>query len=129
MLSEPKRKQKNITYLHQFVVANHMLVSHIATLSYYTRSLKPEYITADYQPLITTSDQALQRAYDIIEGKETAIQVPPPVKVRTRLLDERIDEMMKERQEEIKKKLSHMEKYFTKLLSMFLQINATIRHN
>lgn len=102
MLSEPKSKQKNITYLHQFVVANHMLVSHIATLSYYTRSLKPEYITADYQPLITTSEQALQRALEIIEGKETTLQVSPSINVQARLLDNRIDEMMKERQEEIK---------------------------
>ncbi len=101
MLSEPKRKQKNVTYLHQFVVASHMLVSHIATLSYYTRSLKPEYITGDYQPLITTSNNALQHACAIIAGTETAIIAAPPVTVQARLLDARIHEMMSKRQEEI----------------------------
>ena len=105
MLSEPKRKQKNVTYLHQFVVASHMLVSHIATLSYYTRSLKPEYITADYQPLITTSNNALKNSCEIIDGKETNIPGAPPVAVQARLLDTRINEMMNKRQEEIKQGL------------------------
>ena len=39
MLSEPKSKQKNSKELHQFVVLNHMLTSHIATLAYYVRPL------------------------------------------------------------------------------------------
>ena len=39
VLSEPKSKQKNIRWLHQFVVTSHMLTSHIATLAYYSSSL------------------------------------------------------------------------------------------
>lgn len=38
MLSEPKRKQIGIEKIHQFVVLNHMLTSHIATLSFYIQS-------------------------------------------------------------------------------------------
>lgn len=38
MLTEPKRKQIGINTIHQFVVLNHMLTSHIATLSFYIQS-------------------------------------------------------------------------------------------
>jgi uncharacterized membrane protein YccC len=35
MLSEPRNQQKSIPEMHQFVVSNHMLTSHVATLAYY----------------------------------------------------------------------------------------------
>jgi uncharacterized membrane protein YccC len=35
MLSEPRRQQRQAEPLYQFVVSNHMLTTHIATLSYY----------------------------------------------------------------------------------------------
>ena len=39
ILSEPGNKRKLADRMHQFVVSNHMLTSHIATLAYYTASL------------------------------------------------------------------------------------------
>ncbi|HLY70104.1 MAG TPA: hypothetical protein VKR53_10285, partial [Puia sp.] len=41
MLSEPKTKQKKIREVHQFVVANHMLTSGIATLSLFRQQTQP----------------------------------------------------------------------------------------
>ncbi|HVS95691.1 MAG TPA: FUSC family membrane protein [Puia sp.] len=38
MLSEPRSRQKSVPEMHQFVVANHMLTSHVATLAYYSES-------------------------------------------------------------------------------------------
>ncbi len=59
MLSEPRSKQKDARSMHQFVVSNHMLTSHIATLAYYAPSLAagglPPFageVSPDYGPVI-----------------------------------------------------------------------------
>jgi uncharacterized membrane protein (TIGR01666 family) len=67
MLSEPKNKQKNIAYLHQFVVSNHMLTSHIATLAYYAKPPEKELQTADYSPFIQATLTRLNNAKAILE--------------------------------------------------------------
>jgi len=121
MLSEPKRKQKNAEELHQFVVANHMLASHIATLSYYADSVQPEYITEDYMPLITATTQALQQALGTLENekqsKDLIIKTDPD---QIRLLSQRINELVSKRQEELK--LGQMETNTRKTLSEFKSI-------
>lgn len=121
MLSEPKRKQKNAEQLHQFVVANHMLASHIATLSYYADSVQPEYITEDYMPLITATTQTLQQALDTLEGekqsKDLIIKTDPN---QIRLLSQRINELVSKRQEELKQ--GQMETNTRKTLSEFKSI-------
>src|SRR5207248_1050717 len=66
MMAEPKNKQKNIQQLHQFVVLNHMLTSHIATLSYYVKPLSEKYASADFAPLINNTVSKLEDAEKII---------------------------------------------------------------
>ncbi|MES2371718.1 MAG: FUSC family membrane protein [Bacteroidota bacterium] len=121
MLSEPKRKQKNPEQLHQFVVANHMMASHIATLSYYADTVQPEYITEDYRPLITATLQALQQSLDTLEGKEKAkdliIKTDPE---QIRLLGQRINALVSQRQEELKQ--GQLETSTRKTLSDFKSI-------
>jgi uncharacterized membrane protein YccC len=123
MLSEPKRKQKNAKQLHQFVVANHMLASHIATLSYYADSVQAEYITDDYRPLITATTQALQRSLDLLDeekkkqDKDLAINTDPE---QIRLLSQRINQLVTKRQEEVK--AGQMETNTRKTLSEFKSI-------
>jgi uncharacterized membrane protein YccC len=121
MLSEPKRKQKNAEQLHQFVVANHMLASHIATLSYYADSVQPAYISEDYRPLITATTQALQRSLDMISeekiSKDLIINTDPE---QIRLLSQRINELVSKRQEELK--AGQMETNTRKTLSDFKSI-------
>src|ERR1700712_5220477 len=118
MLSEPKRKQRNIEYLHRFVVAVHMLVSHIATLAYYTPSLKPALITEDYQPLINSSNTALEHALNIVMGDEK--KAAPANNTPARLIDTRINEMIRKRQEELEQ--GQLESETRKELSDFKSI-------
>jgi uncharacterized membrane protein YccC len=76
MLSEPRRKQKNITEMHQFVVANHMLTSHIATLAYYMEPFAARYADAAYSPVVEDIVCRLEQAADVLEDKVTAIPRP-----------------------------------------------------
>jgi uncharacterized membrane protein (TIGR01666 family) len=120
MLSEPKSKQKNIEYLHQFVVAVHMLNAHIATLSYYIESLQAEYISEDYTPVINASTQTLQQAKKILEQK-TGDEIPSkPDMAQIRILDQRVNELVRKRQEELR--AGKMESDTGKLLSTFKSI-------
>ncbi|GAC1395241.1 MAG: FUSC family membrane protein [Sediminibacterium sp.] len=121
MLSEPRSKQKNSNYIHQFVVANHMLVSHIATLSYYSDSLDPQYIMEDYLPLIDASTLNLQSALGNINGNTGgATALPVKDKEDMRLLDQRINALMRQRQEELKQ--GQMETKTREVLSQFKSI-------
>lgn len=123
MLSEPKRKQKNAKELHRFVVANHMLASHIATLSYYVDDVRPEYISQDYHPLITATIQALQRALQRLDedakkpDKDLVINTDPE---QIRLLGQRINQLVSRRQEELRS--GQMETDTRMLLSGFKSI-------
>jgi uncharacterized membrane protein (TIGR01666 family) len=121
MLSEPKSKQKNVKEIHRFVVASHMLTSHIATLSYYAGSLQPEYIMNDYRPLITATTHALQQALDALEeekkNKDLILNADPE---QVRLLGQRINQLVNKRQEELK--LGQMETDTRKTLSEFKSI-------
>jgi uncharacterized membrane protein YccC len=69
MLAEPKSKQKNIKQLHQFVVLNHMLTSHIATLSSYVMPLSAKFASPDFVPLVNNAVARLEDAENIIEEK------------------------------------------------------------
>ncbi len=120
MLSEPRRKQKNAEYLHQLVVAIHMLNSHIATLSYYADSLAPEYISDDYIPLIHSSTAALQQAEQSVNAAgETFVPVKTE-NAQVRLLDQRVNELVRKRQDEIR--AGQMDTATGRLLSTFKSI-------
>jgi len=101
MLSEPKSKQKNIQQLHQFVVSNHMLTSHIATLAYYIDSLQQQYIMDDYKPLINASVTYLEQSLQMIKSEEQAEKGVPQENTQVHLLDQKINVLMRKRQEEI----------------------------
>lgn len=119
MLSEPKSKQGNIRHIHQFVVSNHMLTSHIATLSYYADNLQPEYISQDYQPVIKASVRSLKRAAATLAGQtETAVTDTDPTQVS--VLDKKVNALMVERQKELQE--GRLETATRKMLSDFKSI-------
>jgi len=120
MLSEPKSKQKNVKELHQFVVANHMITSHIATLSYYADSVQPEFVTDDYQPLINATVQVLEQSLDILEKKKNTAAIIKADPEQVRILSHRINELVVKRQEELKQ--GQMESSTGKYLSNFKSI-------
>jgi uncharacterized membrane protein (TIGR01666 family) len=66
MLNEPKRQQKKVQLVHQMVVNNHMLASHIATLSSY-RKMAERYASEKFQPIISASLQHLQTAAELVK--------------------------------------------------------------
>ena len=70
MLSEPKSKQKNARELNQFVVSNHMLTSHIATLSYYVPRFNQKGSVYHLSPVINAIEKKLINAETMLAGKE-----------------------------------------------------------
>ncbi|HEY8399437.1 MAG TPA: FUSC family membrane protein, partial [Flavihumibacter sp.] len=68
MLNEPKRQQKKVQLIHQMVVNNHMLASHIATLASY-RKMAERYASDKFQPIIQASVDHLEVAADYVRQR------------------------------------------------------------
>ncbi|HKO81406.1 MAG TPA: FUSC family protein, partial [Chitinophagaceae bacterium] len=101
MLSEPKSKRRDSKEFHRFVVSSHMLVSHMATLSYYADSLKPEYITEEYQPLIKASVAELTIAGKLLDNPDFNVPQKSADNPQA-LLDKKVNALMQTRQQELR---------------------------
>ncbi len=100
MLSEPRSKQKRIAEMHQFVVSNHMLTSHTATLAYYVEPFAAKYADIAYQPLVDDIILRLERAVAILQDK--VLNDPPAVrKEELRILNDRVSVLMEQRKAEL----------------------------
>lgn len=120
MLSEPKSKRRDTKEIHRFVVSSHMLVSHLATLSYYADSLKPEYITDEYLPLIKAGIGEFQQAENWLKNP----YYNPPAKLNENpqaALNKRLKELIQARQRELE--AGHLETSNKKFLSTFKSIS------
>jgi hypothetical protein len=106
MLSEPKNKQKNSKLMHQFVVLNHMLTSHIATLASYVK-LSQKYSSKDFEPVISNTILKLNDAKAIVDDKP--INEMTEDKLQNHLLDERVTDLLNKRREELKQGLTESE--------------------
>lgn len=102
MMNEPKSKQKHGGLIHQLVVSNHMLSSHIATLSSYVREFGLDYVSKGFQPIIDNTllqlnqaQQWLNHTADGTEKMDTAKQKPLAIK-------QQVDELMEQRQYELR---------------------------
>jgi uncharacterized membrane protein YccC len=71
MLQEPRRQQKKIEEMHQFVVANQMLTSYIATLAYYEKPLASLCADPAYQQVVDAITRCLDRAAAILQDGAT----------------------------------------------------------
>ncbi len=69
MLNEPRSQQKRITEMHQFVVSNHMLTSHIATLAYYAGPYAARFAGPAYEPVVDDIVYRLERTVYLLEDK------------------------------------------------------------
>ena len=76
MLSEPRRRQKKISEMHQFVVSNHMLTSYIATLAYYEKPFAAKYADPSLQPVVDGIVRRLESAVDILKKVSPAVAEP-----------------------------------------------------
>jgi len=99
MMSEPKSKQKNIKQLHQFVVLNHMLTSHVATLASYVQPLSEKYASGQFATAINKATGRLEDAEKILTGV-TAEQVAP-VDTAHDQIQERLQQLLQRRREEL----------------------------
>lgn len=92
MLSDPKNQQPNLPLYHQFVTADHMLTSHIATLSGNAQQFGKAHQHPDFQPLINTIDKTFA-SIDLADQRQpfTPAEMPAsPVMQRVRkLIDQR----------------------------------------
>ncbi|HWB93523.1 MAG TPA: FUSC family membrane protein [Puia sp.] len=100
MLSEPRSRQKSITEMHQFVVSNHMLTSHIATLAYYVDPYAAKYADSAYQPVVDDIVSRLQRTVDVLEDRPP-LMPGPANKEALRVLNDRVNILMERRKAEM----------------------------
>lgn len=100
MLSEPKRKQKNIRSANQFVVLNHMLTSHIATLSSYAQPLAEKYRSPDFVPIIKNIEIQLTKAKVTLQ-KEPLRETGSAHKEPLRVLNEKLNSLVEKRKSEL----------------------------
>lgn len=119
MLSEPKSKRSGSKELHRFVVSSHMLVSHLATLSYYADTLKPDYIMEDYKPLVQASIAELNAAGKKLANPSYNIPLQKMDNPQA-LLDKKVNALMQTRQLELQE--GKMESDNKRYLSNFKSI-------
>jgi uncharacterized membrane protein YccC len=99
MLSEPKRFQKSTETIHQFVVLNHTLVSHLATLSYYLNVKKNKFNSVELFPVIENTVQYFNNAIHHLEQRRELIV--PVDKITSNKLNELTDQLLDKRKKEI----------------------------
>lgn len=113
LLSEPKNKTRHPELLHQLVVSNHMLTSHIASLGVYSQLLAPRYHSEVFKPVVQLIEKKMQFVIDILsedaippedapEGNEF-INIRDWVQV---LLKQRLTELEQGIKSEVRKQLS-----------------------
>ncbi|HXB94583.1 MAG TPA: hypothetical protein VNU70_05475, partial [Puia sp.] len=90
MLSEPRSQQKSITEMHQFVVSNHMLTSHVATLAYYAEPAPMRYADPVWQPAVDDIATRLENTVGLLENSLPVVR-RPIAKEAWRALHERVD--------------------------------------
>lgn len=124
MLSEPKRKQIGIDKVHQFVVLNHMLTSHIATLSYYIQSRKTIYRSEKFIGVSNDTSNCITNAIDILKKNPSTIPVISN-KDSLRLLNEQANMLLETRKKELQQGQleTTTKKYLLELKSVVNQFN------
>jgi uncharacterized membrane protein (TIGR01666 family) len=100
MLSEPRRKQEGIEKIHQFVVLNHMLTSHIATLSYYIQSRTTIYRSEKFVAVSADISNYLLNSIAVLQKQPLKLQATIN-KDSLRLLNEQANILLEKRKKEI----------------------------
>lgn len=96
MLDEPRIKQRNSKEYHQLVVLNHVLNSHIAALAHYL-PFAEKYNSSDFRLICREINNNLGESIKISKGE----QVSTPPKEVSRLLDEKMNELVDTRKKEL----------------------------
>jgi uncharacterized membrane protein YccC len=123
MMAEPKSKQKNIKELHQFVVLNHTLTSHIATLASYVRPLSEKYASADFVPAANKTIARFEEAEKIMT--ETPDEKETPSDTTHDIIQQRLQQLLQARREELQQGIlkSEVQKELTEFKPVADQFN------
>lgn len=109
MLMEPKRKQKNIRYLQQFVALNQTLSSHIAALSQYTEPLAAQYASEDFTPVINHIATQLEEAKRMVDQESEPIVISNSITLSRSKLEKRVEALLEKRRTELQQGLVETE--------------------
>jgi uncharacterized membrane protein (TIGR01666 family) len=104
MLAEPKWQQKNVNTVHQFVVYNHLLTSHIATLSHFGQQFAAINATKDFVPVTNYIESELCVSKAIINGEGAPAE--PMREPQWQQIDKRVSNLMINRQKELQQGLT-----------------------
>ncbi len=107
MLGDPKWQQKNIDIIHQFVVYNHLLTSHIATLSNFGQQFALANITKDFAAVTNYIEAELCAATAILKGETT--QAESARAPQWQMIDKRVTNLMMSRHKELHQGLTDTE--------------------
>ena len=100
MMSEPSWKQKGIEQVHRFVVLNHMLSSHIATLSYQLQTEKKFYPPEQFSSVYADIYQYFVNGLEILQHKPETVK-PVNQKNSLKLLNTLTNDLLDKRKTEI----------------------------
>ncbi|HEY9361752.1 MAG TPA: FUSC family membrane protein [Chitinophagaceae bacterium] len=100
MLSEPKSKQVGLEKIHQFVVLNHILASHIASLSAHLKLQGNEYFKQDFEPVAQDIGQYLTLSVACLQNERCDTEEPNDKKA-IQLLNKVPDQLMEKRKMEL----------------------------
>ena len=109
VMSEPHAKRGDTGRMHQFVVSNHMLTSHIATMAYY--AIPNPGKVADpplYQPVVSEIQARLENTRlwlkgDVAEGRDLSTPAANAAREDLRILNERVNGLVTIRKAELEK--------------------------
>jgi len=107
ILSEPRGKREEAGKMHQFVVSNHMLTSHIATLAYYAIP-EPQKVADPpiYQPVVNEIIARLENTIvwvkgEVADGRNIATVTADDAKEGLRILNDRVNSLVERRKAEL----------------------------
>jgi uncharacterized membrane protein YccC len=96
MLSEPRSKQQNMDYYHQFVASSYMLTVHIATLSSLFRRAPDNFKGDDFEPLANNINEKFKRATRLLRDR-----VDKPIISKRAPITNKVQALLQQRQQEI----------------------------
>jgi uncharacterized membrane protein (TIGR01666 family) len=99
MLSEPRRYRQGVKNVHAFVVINHTLISHLATLSYLLQNEKLTYRSPDLLPVIKNTQLYFKNALLVLSRQPEEIEKPDSIGLKR--LNEKVQDLLEKRKAEI----------------------------
>lgn len=106
MLNEPKFIRNNSQQIHRFVVLNHTLTSHVATLAHYVSPSSSRYASPDFTSIIETNTRLLQDAKSCLSNEPATDGIPV---TDTHIINERLNNLLEKRKQELDQKQFHTE--------------------